>query len=100
MLADFSKWLITVETAAITAISFALKVENPTLKGAVRAFLSVAIICLVVSVFGATLLLRSLPGIVQTIGSEQSIWNTQDQYGLTLGYSTFALVKFKLWDLT
>lgn len=72
LLMDWSKWLVTVQTAAITALGFLLKMSDPTkLPGAsekIPMLLALgAVLCFVVSILHATYLMLFLPAIVERI---------------------------------
>ena len=95
LLADWAKWLITIETTAIAAVALVSTVHDPYTRGAVSVLACGAVVCFVVSIISATLLLRSLPGIMQTIEPSQSIWRTEDSNAMVSGFDTLALVRIE-----
>ena len=95
LLADWAKWLITIETTAIAAVALVSTVHDPYTRGVVSVLASGAVLCFVLSIISATLLLRSLPGIMQTIEPSQSIWETEDSNAMISGFDTLALAKLE-----
>ncbi len=95
LLADWAKWLITIETTAIAAVALVTTVRDPYTRGAVSVLASGAVFFFVLSIISATLLLRSLPGIMQTIEPSQSIWETEDSNAMISGFNTLALVRLE-----
>ena len=95
LLADWAKWLVAIETTAIAVVAFVATMHDPYIRGMASVLASGAVFCFASSVIAATLLLRSLPGIMQTIKPGQNIWDTEDAAGLTLGCSTSALMKIE-----
>lgn len=78
LIADWAKWLITVETAAIAVIGAYLK-ANPILLPSIVKVASTAAVCsFVVSMAAAALLLLSLPEVAQRLDGNTNIWLTSD----------------------
>ena len=77
LLSDFAKWLVTIETTAIAAVGYVLTFHDPHWRLPTSLLACSAVISFAVSILFATLLLRSLPGVVQTIQPGQDIWATQ-----------------------
>ncbi len=92
LLGDWAKWLITIEIAAIASIGFGTTVKDAYTQGMIRAFAAAAVFFFTLSISAAALLLLTLPGIAQKIESDQNIWTTSDESGLSLGFSTRSLV--------
>jgi hypothetical protein len=78
LISDWSKWLITVEAAAIGVIGAYLKKStvNPPLTAKVLA--TVATCSFAISIAAAALLLLSLPEIAQQLDGKSNIWLTRD----------------------
>jgi hypothetical protein len=96
LIADWAKWLITVETAAIAVIGAYLK-ANPILLPKTVKLVSTAAVCsFVISMAAAALLLLSLPEIAQRLDGITNIWLTSDSIiGRVFGANiqTFATIE-------
>jgi hypothetical protein len=107
LLNDWSKWVITIETAAIAGIFTVMKelskipAASPWLRGCTIAsslLLLGALISFIVSIHYAGQLLFSLPGIVEQLpdAKEESINEMQDQY-MNADILTYERRQFKLF---
>ena len=78
MVADWSKWLITIETGSIAVLGAWVTKEPHSHEGPVRLLITVALGSFVISIAAAAFLLVSLPEIAQTLPAPTSIWLTRD----------------------
>lgn len=72
MMGDWSKWLVTLNTVAITALSFTIRLrfsDDIVLANWFIALICLILLCFLLSAFFATILLYKLPGIVQQLPS-------------------------------
>ena len=95
LLSDFAKWLVTVETTAIAAIGYVLTFHDPYRRLFTSVLACVGVGSFAVSILFATLLLRSLPGLVQNIRPGQDIWVTRSRGRMGGGLSTSRLVEIQ-----
>ena len=95
LLSDFAKWLVTIETTAIAAIGYVLTFHAPHWRLPTSVFACSAVISFAVSILFATLLLRSLPGVVQTIQPGEDIWATREKGRVASSLSTSQLVRIE-----
>jgi hypothetical protein len=76
MIADWSKWIVAVETAAIAAIAAFVK---PLSIGArlnfARYAVAAALVCFVISIILASIVLLSLPAAFQDIEATEKVWD-------------------------
>jgi hypothetical protein len=76
MIADWSKWIVAVETAAIAAIGACVK---PRSIGACLNFeryaVAAALVCFVFSIILASFVLLSLPAAYQDIKETEQVWD-------------------------
>ena len=80
LIADWAKWLITVETAAIAVIGAYLKGNPVILPRLVKLVATVAVGSFVISMAAAALLLLSLPEIAQRLDGTTNIWLDKRQH--------------------
>jgi len=78
LISDWAKWLITIETAAISIIGLAFKQEAAHPLLASKVWATAAIVSFVISIAAAALLLLSLPEIAQTLRPDNNVWLTGD----------------------
>lgn len=78
LIADWAKWLITIETGAIAIIGAVIKVETATSSESVRVFATGAIVSFVISIAAAATLLLTLPDIAQNLQPGVNVWLTSD----------------------
>lgn len=74
LLADWAKWLITIETTAVAAIAFSMSIRDAYSQGMARAIGAFAMVFFTISIIFATLLFRSLPGVMQAFGLGRIFW--------------------------
>jgi hypothetical protein len=74
---DWGKWLVTIETAAITIID-ALFTADRSASGLVKVFGTLTIGSFLVPIAAAAILLLTLPEIAQNLRADQNIWLTRD----------------------
>jgi len=92
---DWGKWLVAIETAAITVIG-ALFTTDRSAPGLAKVFGTLAIGSFLVSIAAAALLLLTLPEIAQNLRADRNIWLTRDSIVgdlLRLNTQGFALVE-------
>jgi hypothetical protein len=77
LIADWAKWLITIETGAIAIIGGVIKGETAS-SPSIRAFATGAIGSFVISISAAALLLLTLPDIAQNLRPQVDVWLTSD----------------------
>jgi hypothetical protein len=83
LLSDWSKWLITLETASIAGILSILKATDHSKRSIVISLaLLITILCFLFSIFKACKMLFSLPNIVQYLPESKSatIDKMSDEY--------------------
>lgn len=95
LLSDFAKWLVTIETTAIAAIGYVLTFRNPYQHLFTSVLACFAVGFFAASILFATLLLRSLPGIMQNIRPGHDIWSTKDKGSMAGGLTTSRLVELE-----
>lgn len=78
LIANWSKWLITLETGAVSIIGTLVIAEHVPISFLANIFATVSIICFFISIAAAAILLLSLPEIAKTLQPEQNIWITRD----------------------
>ena len=96
LIADWAKWLITIETVAIGAIAVGIKESAASGFSMAKLLSTAAIVSFVISIAAAALLLLSLPEIAQNINPSTNIWLTQDSIiGRVFGLNTqgFAVIE-------
>lgn len=92
---DWGKWLVTIETAAITIIG-ALFTADRSASGLAKVFGTLTIGSFLVSIAAAAILLLTLPEIAQNLQQDQNIWLTRDSVAgelLRMNTQGFALVE-------
>jgi len=88
-IAEWSRWLVTVETAAIALIGIYYKIGTPINK-TIFWVLTIAIVCLFVSIISAALLIISIPAAFQDIRDDEKVLERQ---------TTFPVFNFPLYKL-
>ena len=92
-ISDWSKWLVTLETFAIGIVGSIFTKDRAAVGLFGRLFGSLSILCFGASICFASLLLLTMPEIIQTLDTNQSVWSTQDSIvGETVGWNTTHLV--------
>jgi hypothetical protein len=92
---DWCKWVVTVETFVIGLIGTFFSAKGATATVVDRALASAAVICFLVSIVGASMLLATLPEIIQSASASENIWMTKDSVAYRLfGFTTqtFAVI--------
>ena len=92
---DWGKWLVAIETVAITVIG-ALFTTDRSAPELAKVFGTLAIGSFLLSIAAAALLLLTLPEIAQNLRADQNIWLTRDSIVgglLRLNTQGFALVE-------
>jgi len=95
LISDWGKWLVTIETAAITIIG-ALFVATRSVHVLAKVFGTLAIGSFLISIAAAAILLLTLPEIAQNLRKDQNIWATRDSVAhklLRMDTQGFALVE-------
>jgi hypothetical protein len=77
LIADWAKWLITIETAVTVAVGV-LFTSGDGISRASKIFGTVAVSSFLVSVVAAAMLLLTLPDIVQHLEPDEDVWLTSD----------------------
>jgi hypothetical protein len=88
-IAEWSRWLVTVETGAIALIGIYYKIGTPIDK-TIFWLLSIAIFCLFISIISAALLIISIPAAFQDIKQFEKVLERQ---------TTFPFFNFQLYKL-
>jgi len=78
-IAEWSRWLVTVETAAIALIGIYYKIGTPINK-TIFWLLSIAIVCLFMSIISAALLIISIPAACQDIREGEKVLERQTTF--------------------
>jgi hypothetical protein len=78
LVADWAKWLITIETGAIAIIGAVIKSETAASSESMRLFATGAIVSFVISIAAAAALLLTLPDIAQNLQPQVDVWLTSD----------------------
>ena len=91
LLSDYAKWLVTVGTTAVAAVSYVLTIGDPFAHGFSRILACGAVAAFAASILCVTALLRTLPTVMQEIKPGQSIWKTHDRSGMGFHFDTSAL---------
>ncbi|CAL9676871.1 hypothetical protein [Streptomyces sp. enrichment culture] len=77
LIADWSKWLVTIETGVIVAVG-AVFTASGDLSQAAKICGTAAVASFLISIVAAALLLWTLPDIVQNLRPDEDIWLTRD----------------------
>jgi hypothetical protein len=93
LIADWAKWLVTIETAGLAVIGGVLKAGDNALPISARVCLTMAVSSFVVSIAAAAFFLLSLPEITERLsGGHGSVWLREDSV-IGIRLQTLAIVE-------
>jgi hypothetical protein len=78
LIADWAKWLITIEATAIAVIGAAIRGGEAPRSIGLKLSVTLAITCFVISIAAAAFLLLSLPEIAQSYTPGMNVWLMAD----------------------
>lgn len=90
-LIDWSKWLVTLQPAAILAIAGVVNLDPSALSLTERTLLIVSLACVVISLLAATFALGGLPSVIERLPS-----TAPDEKGI---YDMSVYWHFRVWQI-
>ncbi len=96
LISDWAKWLVAIQTGLIALFCTLFTSEQSPASIVSKLLATAAIICFLFSISTASMLLLTLPDIIQDLKPRQNIWKTYDEVALRkLGLNTqrFAILE-------